>query len=80
MTERGRGRGQDWRTQRISTRLRLKSKTCALDVRSWLEKATWGLNPNTVIAYRQGIPISALAKRYGLSRPTIYRIFRRLGV
>ena len=46
----GRGRGQNWRTQRISTRLRLKSKTCALDVRSWLEKATWGLNPNTVIA------------------------------
>ena len=47
---RGRGRDQNWRTQRISTRLRLKSKTCALDVRSWLENAIWGLKPNTVIA------------------------------
>ena len=31
-------------------RLRLKSYSCALDSRTWLENAIWGLKPNTVIA------------------------------
>ena len=50
MTGEGEGAYQNWRTQRISMRLRLKSNAWALDSRTWLENATWGLKPNTVIA------------------------------